>query len=92
MPRADKLYRIPAVTGSNLLSPGSQALVPCYRGEPRTCRWEKRRDAVERVPLGEVEGLILVFRATVSFEGRGDGQACDSTRRRGTRSTWCLQV
>ncbi|MED6223806.1 hypothetical protein PIB30_077728 [Stylosanthes scabra] len=35
---ADKLYRIPAVTGSNLLSPGSQALVPCNRGEPRTVR------------------------------------------------------
>ncbi|MED6111143.1 hypothetical protein PIB30_049789 [Stylosanthes scabra] len=34
MPRADKLYRNPAVTGSNLLSPGSQALVPCGRGEP----------------------------------------------------------
>ncbi|MED6186488.1 hypothetical protein PIB30_067138 [Stylosanthes scabra] len=37
MPRADKLYRIPAVTGSDLLSPGSQALVPCCRGEPRGC-------------------------------------------------------
>ncbi|MED6147782.1 hypothetical protein PIB30_046893 [Stylosanthes scabra] len=36
MPRANKLYRIPAVTGSDLLSPGSQALVPCCRGEPRT--------------------------------------------------------
>ncbi|MED6222720.1 hypothetical protein PIB30_067073 [Stylosanthes scabra] len=35
MPRADKLYRIPAVTGSDLLSPSSQALVPCYQGEPR---------------------------------------------------------
>ncbi|MED6200576.1 hypothetical protein PIB30_086564 [Stylosanthes scabra] len=33
---ANKLYRIPAVTGSDLLSPGSQALVPCFRGEPRT--------------------------------------------------------
>ncbi|MED6113525.1 hypothetical protein PIB30_071623 [Stylosanthes scabra] len=36
--RADKLYRIPAVTGSDLLSPGSQALVPCCRGEPRTVK------------------------------------------------------
>ncbi|MED6122233.1 hypothetical protein PIB30_037828 [Stylosanthes scabra] len=36
MPRADKLYRIPVVTGSDLLSRGSQALVPCCRGEPRT--------------------------------------------------------
>ncbi|MED6192909.1 hypothetical protein PIB30_014243 [Stylosanthes scabra] len=35
---ADKLYRIPAVTGSNLLSPGFQALVPCCRGELRTLR------------------------------------------------------
>ncbi|MED6160345.1 hypothetical protein PIB30_050591 [Stylosanthes scabra] len=26
--RTDKLYRVPAVTGSNLLSPGPQALVP----------------------------------------------------------------
>ncbi|MED6134012.1 hypothetical protein PIB30_033637 [Stylosanthes scabra] len=34
MPRADKLYKIPAVTGSDLLSPGSQALVPYCRGEP----------------------------------------------------------
>ncbi|MED6222224.1 hypothetical protein PIB30_062315 [Stylosanthes scabra] len=38
MSRGDKLYRIPAVTGSNLLSPGSQALVPCYCGEPRTVK------------------------------------------------------
>ncbi|MED6134859.1 hypothetical protein PIB30_040872 [Stylosanthes scabra] len=35
---ADKLYRIPAVTESDLLSPGSQALVPCCRGEPRTVK------------------------------------------------------
>ncbi|MED6224103.1 hypothetical protein PIB30_080499 [Stylosanthes scabra] len=35
MPRADKLYWIPAVTGSDLLSPGSQALVACCRGKPR---------------------------------------------------------
>ncbi|MED6205797.1 hypothetical protein PIB30_021083 [Stylosanthes scabra] len=34
MPRADKLYRIPAVTGSDLLLPGSQALEPCCCGEP----------------------------------------------------------
>ncbi|MED6143996.1 hypothetical protein PIB30_011241 [Stylosanthes scabra] len=26
--RTDKLYRVPAVIGSNLLSPGPQALVP----------------------------------------------------------------
>ncbi|MED6111754.1 hypothetical protein PIB30_055198 [Stylosanthes scabra] len=35
---ADKLYRIPAVTGSDLLSPSSQALVPCCRGETRTVK------------------------------------------------------
>ncbi|MED6225260.1 hypothetical protein PIB30_092001 [Stylosanthes scabra] len=33
-PRVTRCY--PAVTGSDLLSPGSQALVPCCRGEPRT--------------------------------------------------------
>ncbi|MED6183629.1 hypothetical protein PIB30_039469 [Stylosanthes scabra] len=38
MPRADKLYTIPAVTGSDLLSPGFQALVPRCRGKPRTLK------------------------------------------------------
>ncbi|MED6169970.1 hypothetical protein PIB30_026152 [Stylosanthes scabra] len=33
MHMANKLYRIPAITGSDLLSLGSQALVPCCRGE-----------------------------------------------------------
>ncbi|MED6198208.1 hypothetical protein PIB30_063929, partial [Stylosanthes scabra] len=35
---ASELYRIPVVTGLDLLSPGSQALVPCCRGEPRTIK------------------------------------------------------
>ncbi|MED6160521.1 hypothetical protein PIB30_052182 [Stylosanthes scabra] len=32
------LFRIPAVTGLNLLSPGSYALVPTGHAEPRTIR------------------------------------------------------
>ncbi|MED6218897.1 hypothetical protein PIB30_030788 [Stylosanthes scabra] len=34
LPRVTRYHWISAVTGSDLLSPGSQALVPCCHGEP----------------------------------------------------------